>query len=560
MIKKGAEILIDSLIEEGVDTIFGYPGASIIPILDEMYDKKDVLTHYLTADEQGATHAADGYARSTGKVGTVLVSSGPGSTNTVTAIATAFYDSIPLVVFTGQVQNDNIGSDSFQECDIVSITMPITKYAHQIKDISELQLEVRKAYRIATSGRPGPVVIDLPKDIQLSEGNTIPYEEIKTLDDSRPKNIHTGFNYAAVEVFAEYINKAERPLILAGGGIIASDTSDILRELTKKADIPVVNSLMGQGIMDSSSPLSLGHVGMHGHKRSNNAMRNCDLLITLGARFSDRVTAEINEFAKNAKIIQVDIDHSEIDKIIQINYSLHADLRDFMPNLLEAIDPRDRRDWISFINEDSEQNDDYTQDWTNRNIIKAIKNSVDKDSFIATDVGQHQMWVSQYYGFDNPRRFITSGGFGTMGFGLGAAIGTKIGNPDKKVVLVTGDGSFRMNMNELATVTKYKLPIVIVILNNGVLGMVRQWQTLFQKERYFATNLTDDVDLMQLAKAFYIEGRTVETIKDLEKALSDAFESKKPMIINALINRDDMVLPIIPAGGSYEDAILSSGR
>lgn len=560
MIKKGAEILIDSLIEEGVDTIFGYPGASIIPILDEMYDKKDVLTHYLTADEQGATHAADGYARSTGKVGTVLVSSGPGSTNTVTAIATAFYDSIPLVVFTGQVQNDNIGSDSFQECDIVSITMPITKYAHQIKDISELQLEVRKAYRIATSGRPGPVVIDLPKDIQLSEGNTIPYEEIKTLDDSRPKNIHTGFNYAAVEVFAEYINKAERPLILAGGGIIASDTSDILRELTKKADIPVVNSLMGQGIMDSSSPLSLGHVGMHGHKRSNNAMRNCDLLITLGARFSDRVTAEINEFAKNAKIIQVDIDHSEIDKIIQINYSLHADLRDFMPNLLEAIDPRDRRDWISFINEDSEQNDDYTQDWTNRNIIKAIKNSVDKDSFIATDVGQHQMWVSQYYGFDNPRRFITSGGFGTMGFGLGAAIGTKIGNPDKKVVLVTGDGSFRMNMNELATVTKYKLPIVIVILNNGVLGMVRQWQTLFQKERYFATNLTNDVDLMQLAKAFYIEGRTVETIKDLEKALSDAFESKKPMIINALINRDDMVLPIIPAGGSYEDAILSSGR
>lgn len=560
MIKKGAEILIDSLIEEGVDTIFGYPGASIIPILDEMYDKKDVLTHYLTADEQGATHAADGYARSTGKVGTVLVSSGPGSTNTVTAIATAFYDSIPLVVFTGQVQNDNIGSDSFQECDIVSITMPITKYAHQIKDISELQLEVRKAYRIATSGRPGPVVIDLPKDIQLSEGNTIPYEEIKTLDDSRPKNIHTGFNYAAVEVFAEYINKAERPLILAGGGIIASDTSDILRELTKKADIPVVNSLMGQGIMDSSSPLSLGHVGMHGHKRSNNAMRNCDLLITLGARFSDRVTAEINEFAKNAKIIQVDIDHSEIDKIIQINYSLHADLRDFMPNLLEAIDPRDRRDWISFINEDSEQNDDYTQDWTNRNIIKAIKNSVDKDSFIATDVGQHQMWVSQYYGFDNPRRFITSGGFGTMGFGLGAAIGTKIGNPDKKVVLVTGDGSFRMNMNELATVTKYKLPIIIVILNNGVLGMVRQWQTLFQKERYFATNLTNDVDLMQLAKAFYIEGRTVETIKDLEKALSDAFESKKPMIINALINRDDMVLPIIPAGGSYEDAILSSGR
>lgn len=560
MLKNGAEILIDSLIEEGIDTIFGYPGASIIPILDEMYDKKDVITHYLTADEQGATHAADGYARSTGKVGTVLVSSGPGSTNTVTAIATAFYDSIPIVVFTGQVQKDNIGSDSFQECDIVSITMPITKYAHQVKDVSELQSEVRKAYRIATSGRPGPVVIDLPKDIQLSQTETIPYEEIRAIDNARPKNIHASFNYRDVEVFAEYINKAERPLILAGGGIIASDTSGILRELTEKAGIPVVNSLMGQGIMESNSPLSLGHVGMHGHKRSNYAMQNCDLLITLGARFSDRVTAAIEEFAKNAKIIQVDIDHSEIDKIIQINYSIHADLRDFMPNLLEAVEKRDRDKWINQINENVVFNDDYTQEWTERNIIKAIKKSVGDESFIATDVGQHQMWVSQFYGFDNPRKFITSGGFGTMGFGLGAAIGTQIGNPNNKVVLVTGDGSFRMNMNELATVTKYQLPIVIVILNNGVLGMVRQWQTLFQEKRYFSTNLTDDIDLMILAKAFYIEGKTLDTISGLEKALEEAFQSKKPMIINALIDRDDMVLPIIPAGGSYEDIIVSSGR
>lgn len=560
MLKNGAEILIDSLIEEGIDTIFGYPGASIIPILDEMYDEKDVITHYLTADEQGATHAADGYARSTGKVGTVLVSSGPGSTNTVTAIATAFYDSIPIVVFTGQVQKDNIGSDSFQECDIVSITMPITKYAHQVKDVSELQSEVRKAYRIATSGRPGPVVIDLPKDIQLSQTETIPYEEIRAIDNARPKNIHASFNYRDVEVFAEYINKAERPLILAGGGIIASDTSWILRELTEKAGIPVVNSLMGQGIMESNSPLSLGHVGMHGHKRSNYAMQNCDLLITLGARFSDRVTAAIEEFAKNAKIIQVDIDHSEIDKIIQINYSLHADLRDFMPNLSEAVEKRDRDKWINQINENVVFNDDYTQEWTERNIIKAIKKSVGDESFIATDVGQHQMWVSQFYGFDNPRKFITSGGFGTMGFGLGAAIGTQIGNPNNKVVLVTGDGSFRMNMNELATVTKYQLPIVIVILNNGVLGMVRQWQTLFQEKRYFSTNLTDDIDLMILAKAFYIEGKTVDTISGLEKALEEAFQSKKPMIINALIDRDGMVLPIIPAGGSYEDIIVSSGR
>ncbi|NLW42092.1 MAG: biosynthetic-type acetolactate synthase large subunit [Tissierellia bacterium] len=560
MIKKGSEILIDAILDEGIDTIFAYPGASIIPILDYMYDKKDVLTHYLTADEQGATHAADGYARSTGNVGTVLVSSGPGSTNAVTAIATAYFDSIPLVVFTGQVQNQNIGSDSFQECDIVSITMPITKYSHQVKDVEELQLEVRKAYRIATSGRPGPVVIDLPKDIQLSKAETISFEEIKAIDDARPKNIHTSFNYRAVEVFAEYINKAERPLILAGGGIIASDTSDILRELTIKGDIPVVNSLMGQGIMDSNSRLSLGHVGMHGHKRSNYAMRNCDLLITLGARFSDRVTAEIEEFAKNAKIIQVDIDHSEIDKIIEINYSLHADLRDFMPNLLEAVEERDRSGWIDYINENLEFNDEYTEEWTPRNIIKAIKHSVGKDSFIATDVGQHQMWVSQFYGFDNPRQFVTSGGFGTMGFGLGAAIGTQIANPEKRVVLVTGDGSFRMNMNELVTVTKYKLPIVIIILNNGVLGMVRQWQTLFQEERYYATELTDDVDFIKLADAFNIEGRTVSTIKDLEQSMKDAFDSKKAMVINALIDKKAMVFPIIPAGGSYEDAIVSSGR
>lgn len=560
MLKTGAEILIDSILAEGVDTIFGYPGASIIPILDYMYDKKNVLTHYLTAHEQGATHAADGYARSSGKVGTVLVSSGPGSTNTVTAIATAYYDSIPLVVFTGQVQNQNIGSDSFQECDIVSITTPITKYAHQIKEVSELQLEVRKAYRIATSGRPGPVLIDLPKDIQLSKTRVLPYEQIKAIDDARPKNIYTSFNYRAVEVFAEYINKSERPLILAGGGIIASNTSEILREMTEKADIPVVNSLMGQGIMDSNSRLSLGHVGMHGHERSNYAMRNCDLLITLGARFSDRVTAEIEEFAKNAKIIQVDIDHSEIDKIIQINYSLHADLRDFMPNLLEAVEERDRSEWIDYINENLEFNDDYTQEWTDRNIIKAIKHSVDKDSFIATDVGQHQMWVSQHYGFDNPRHFVTSGGFGTMGFGLGAAIGTQIANPDKKVVLVTGDGSFRMNMNELVTVTKYKLPIVIVVLNNGVLGMVRQWQTLFQNRRHFATTLTPDVDLIQLAKAFYIDAKTVDNIKDLEDAMREAIDARKPMLINALIDKDEMVFPIIPAGGSYEDAIISPGR
>ncbi len=556
MIKKGSDIIIQAMIDEGVDTIFGYPGASIIPIYDSMYDRKGEITHYLTADEAGATHAADGYARSSGKVGTVLVSSGPGSTNTVTAIASAYFDSVPIVVFTGQVYRKNIGSDSFQEVDITSIVTPVTKYTHQVKSVEDLQLAIRKAYRIAREGRPGPVLLDLPKDVLVNSCEVKTYEEIIHLDESKKLRHNASVSHDDIEIFSEYINKAQRPLIYAGGGIVMSGTSDILRTLADKAQIPVVNSLMGQGIMDSTSPLSLGHVGMHGHVKSNYAMRNCDLLIALGARFSDRVTLEINEFAKNAKIIQADIDISEIGKIVGLNHFAHADLSMFMPHLLDRVISKDRSDWIKSINETGSFNDDYTQDWTERNIIKAIKAKVGKEAFIATDVGQHQMWVSQYYGFDSPRKFVTSGGLGAMGFGLGAAIGAKVANKDTPVVLITGDGSFRMNMNELATVHKYNLPIIIVVMNNGALGMVRQWQTIFNEKRYAETDITDDVDLVKLAEAFYMKGIRVDNIKDLEAAVSEGISENKYLLIEAMIDKDSLVLPMIPVGGGYEDAIL----
>lgn len=556
MIKKGSDIIVQAMLDEGVDTVFGYPGASVIPIYDSMYDRKGEITHYLTADEAGATHAADGYARSSGKVGTVLVSSGPGSTNTVTAVASAYFDSVPMVVFTGQVYRKNIGSDSFQEVDITSIVTPVTKYTHQVKSVEDLQLAIRKAYRIAREGRPGPVLLDLPKDVMVNTCEVKTYEEICMLDESKKVRHNASMNHDDIEIFSEYINKSQRPLIYAGGGIVMSGTSDILRALADKAQIPVVNSLMGQGIMDSTSPLSLGHVGMHGHLKSNYAMRNCDLLITLGARFSDRVTLEINEFAKNAKIIQADIDISEIGKIVGLNHFAHADLSVFMPHLLDRVIKKDRTEWIKAINETGSFDDDYTEEWNERNIIKAIKAKVGPEAFIATDVGQHQMWVSQYYGFNSPRKFVTSGGLGAMGFGLGAAIGTKIANMDSPVVLITGDGSFRMNLNELCTVHKFNLPIIVVVMNNGALGMVRQWQTIFNEKRYAETDITDDVNLVKLAEAFYMEGRRVENIADLEEAVGDAISENKAMLIEVMINKDSLVLPMIPVGGSYEDAII----
>lgn len=554
----GGQIIVESLINEGVKDIFGYPGASIIPIYDALFENQDRINHYLTADEQGATHAADGYARSSGKVGVVLTASGPGATNTITGIATAFYDSVPLVIFTGQVPNSNIGSDSFQEVDIVSMVGPVTKYAHQVRDIKYLQEEIRKAFRIATEGRPGPVLIDLPRDIQTDLAELKDHDQIIVSDQDSTRAPRTSFDASSVQVFAEYINKAQKPLILAGGGIKVSGTSEILRLVAEKGDIPVVNSLMGQGVMDPLSPLSLGHVGMHGHEQSNYAMRNCDLLITLGARFSDRVTAELDHFAKNAKIIQVDVDITEIDKIIEINYSVLADLKDFMPNLLKNIDEKDRSDWINSINNRKGFDDSYTDEWTQKNIIKAIKAKMGPDAFVTTDVGQHQMWVSQYYGFGDPRKFITSGGFGTMGFGMGAAIGTQIANPSSRVVQISGDGSFRMNLNELTTINKYDLPIIVVVLNNNALGMVRQWQKLFNNQRYAWTDMPDNIDIVGLANAMELDGRVAHDIKTLEEAIDEGLRENKAMIIEANIDKENLVLPMIKAGGSYEDMIIQT--
>jgi len=548
---RGAAIVLECLREENVDTVFGYPGGAAIPLYDALYDYEDSIRHILTAHEQGAVHAADGYSRSTGKVGVCFSTSGPGATNCVTGIATAYADSIPLVIITGQVSLNQLGRDSFQEVDITSITLSITKHNFQVKSINDLAKTVREAFEIAKSGRPGPVLVDISKDILVSKGEyELPLVEAKVESDHNT-------NENDIKQIAQLINEAKYPVIYQGGGIRNSNASEELTRFAEKGNIPIVSTLMGLGGISRSHPLSLGLVGMHGLKASNLAVQNCDLLIAVGSRFSDRATGKAEDFSPKAKIIQLDIDISEISKNKLVDSYLVGDLKESLTKLYRQIDSKERTSWLSRINRWSEEEDLIPSDWDGVKVIE-IANEVFNmnNTIVATDVGQHQMFVAQYWKMRSTRNFITSGGLGTMGFGLGAAIGSQIGNPKKKVVLVTGDGSFRMNCNEMATVSRYNLPITILLFNNNTLGMVRQWQDLFFNQRFSQTDLGDEVDYIKLGEAYGFKCSRVDNVDDLRDALEEANQGNTRTLIECKLSKNDMVFPIVPSGMSIDNMIF----
>lgn len=548
---KGTKIIMECLREQGVDTIFGYPGGTIMPLYDALYDYTDTVTHILTSHEQGATHAADGYARSTGRVGVAFATSGPGATNTVTGIATAFMDSIPLVVITGQVQRSQIGKDSFQEVDITGITIPITKHNFFVNRIEDLADVVRSAFRIAMSGRPGPVLIDVPKDVMTEEYEYEPAEAVK------PEPIQAQYTKEDLEKLAEVVNKAEKPLIYAGGGVISAEASDLLTKLAEKADIPVVSTLMNLGAISRKNPLSLGMVGMHGQKEANQAVYHADTLITIGARFSDRVTGDPDRFANNAFIVQMDGDASEVDKNVKVDLSLVGDLKEILSALLPMVEKTEHAQWKETIDSFRRDEDKDPDAFVPENIFRVVEEALGDDAIVATDVGQHQMWTAQYWPFCSPRKMITSGGLGTMGFGLGAAIGAQIGNPDQRVIHVTGDGSFRMNLNELATESAHNLPIITILLKNNVLGMVRQWQKLFFDKRFSATTLPDVIDYKLMAESFGLNGYRTGSLEELKGILQDAAASERGSVIVCDISNGEDVFPMVPPGNAMNDQVFS---
>ncbi|HHW46501.1 MAG TPA: biosynthetic-type acetolactate synthase large subunit [Clostridiales bacterium] len=549
--KNGAEILLECLLEHNVDTVFGYPGGAVLNIYDALYKYSDKIRHILTAHEQGASHAADGYARATGKTGVVFATSGPGATNLVTGLATAYMDSIPVVAITGNVANDLLGRDSFQEVDITGITTPITKHNFIVKDVNDLADTVRQAFKIAQSGRKGPVLIDIPKDVTAAKCEYHPQKPLTT--EIRFDDFDSDIKSAV-----ELIEKAKRPLLFLGGGVIASGASGEATAFARKRNIPVTMSLMGLGGFPSEDPLNLGMIGMHGSYHSNHSSHLCDLLIACGVRFSDRVAGNRKLFCPNAKIIHIDIDPSEFNKNVFADLTIHGDLKDILGKLTQQISPSSNSDWIDEIKswklkKPSKQNNDSLP--KPRSVIKAV-HKLFGDSIVVTDVGQHQMWVAQCYPFSYPRQLLTSGGLGTMGYGLGAAIGAQIACPQKRVVLFTGDGSFHMNMNELVTVSSYNLPIVIILMNNTVLGMVRQWQKRFYQSRFSATDPKRKTNYIKLAETFGICGMTIETEDDIEPVISKAYNLNKPVLIDCRISPDANVLPMIPPGGIATDMIL----
>ena len=552
MFLTGAEILIKSLLDEGVDTIFGYPGGAVLNIYDELYKYRNEITHILTAHEQGASHAADGYARATGKVGVCLATSGPGATNLVTGIATAYMDSIPLVAITGNVTRPLLGKDSFQEVDIAGITMPITKHNYIVKDINDLQRIVKEAFYIAKEGRPGPVLIDIPKDITAAKAK---YEKIIPKEvEKRVKHI----TKEALETVAKLINEAENPFIYAGGGVVASAAYEELRELVEKINSPVATSLMAMSSIPYDHPLYTGMIGMHGSKASNLLVSKCDLLITLGARFSDRVISNQNHI-KNAKIIQIDVDPAEINKNVKVDSFIVGDLKIVLQKLIPLLQEKKNEDWINKMNEfknlSNKNNNNEGGELTPEFLFKALSDLDNNNFVISTEVGQHQMWAAQYFKFKRPRTFISSGGLGTMGFGLGASIGAQMALKDKRVINIAGDGSFGMNCNELVTAAKNDLPIIVIILNNNSLGMVRQWQNFFYEGRYSSTTLNRSTDFVKLSEAFGGKGYRVYEKEELLPVLKKALEYKGPVVIDYVIHNDKKVFPMVAPGAPINEII-----
>ncbi len=546
----GAEIVIECLKEQGVDTVFGYPGGAILNVYDELYKHRDEIRHILTSHEQGASHAADGYARATGKVGVCLATSGPGATNLVTGIATAYMDSIPIVAITCNVGVSLLGKDSFQEIDITGITMPITKYNFIVKDVNDLADTIRKAFRIAKSGRPGPVLIDIPKDVTAAKAEYEP----KPAEDYACGQPHVSEEEISRAV--AMIEESERPVVFVGGGAVLSDASSELFDFVEKTDAPVTDSLMGKGAFPGTDPRYTGMLGMHGTKASNYSVSECDLLIVIGARFSDRVTGNTETFAKNAKILQIDIDPAEMNKNIIITQGIEGDIRHVLKLLNKKLKQQDHSEWLKKVEEYKEKYPlKYHQDaLTGPFIVEEIYRQTKGDAIIVTEVGQHQMWAAQFYKYTKPRTLLTSGGLGTMGYGLGASLGAKSGCPDKTVINIAGDGCFRMNMNEIATAVRHNIPVIQVVVNNHVLGMVRQWQDLFYDERYSATVLRDSVDFVKLAEAMGAEGIGAKTREEFCAALEKALEMNRPVVIDCQIDSDDKVWPMVAPGASISDA------
>lgn len=554
----GSQIVIECLIEQGVDTVFGYPGGAILNIYDELYKNSNRIRHILTAHEQGASHAADGYARSTGKTGVCMATSGPGATNLVTGIATAYMDSIPLVAITCNVTQTQLGKDSFLEIDIVGVTMPITKHNFIVRDVNSLADTIRKAFYIAKSDRPGPVLIDIPKDITSSVTEYEPVNPAELKFNEHSKALPP-LSENLLKNAVNLINQSQKPFIYAGGGVITADACSELKSFAEKANIPVAMSLMGKAAFPNKHPLSLGMIGMHGTYAANTACDNCDLLLAIGCRFSDRVIGEAAKFARNAKIIQIDIDPTEVNKMINVDDALLGDVKAILAKLTEKIQKKEKSDWNIQIEQWKKiipPSYSKKQDLSPKFILEYVNSQVKDDTIITTEVGQHQMWTAQFYDFTKPRTFLTSGGLGTMGYGTGAAIGAQFANPKKTVVHIAGDGSFRMNCNELATIQHYELPIIIIIFDNHALGNVRMWQTLFYEKRYSNTTLDFGPDWKTLASAYNIKGYHAKNEEEFKKTFDEALKSGKPAVIDAEIFLDEMVYPMIPPGKSVEYLIM----
>lgn len=550
----GAEIIINCLLEQGVDTVFGYPGGTILNVYDALY-KSGKIHHYLTAHEQGAAHAADGYARATGKVGVCFATSGPGATNLVTGIATAYMDSSPVVAITCNVAGNLLGRDSFQEVDITGITMPITKHNYIVPSVNKLADIIREAFYIANSGRKGPVLIDIPKDVTAAECDYTPEKPHKYVPEAFVTD-------AEIEKAAKLINSAERPFIVSGGGVIAAGAEEEIKALAKRLDCPVACTFMGIGSYDTSAPEYTGMIGMHGTKASNIGVNTSDVLIAVGVRFSDRVISDASKFAKNSKIIHIDIDPAEISKNVRCAMSLTGDAKVALEKLLPHIEQKKSDEWLNHIESLKKEfpkmdlspsapiNPEY--------ILEKLNDVTHGDAIIVTEVGQHQMWAGQFCSFKTPRTFISSGGLGTMGFGTGAAMGAQVGVPNKRVISIAGDGCFRMNCNELCTIQHYNIPVIIIVMNNGTLGMVRQWQTLFYGGRYSETTLDRGPDFKKLAEAYFVDGYSVYTKEDFDNAISTALSKNAPAVIDAHIDTDEFVLPMVSPGKPISDILTEN--